>query len=102
MARMWTLDWSELAELDKPISRKQGQEVQDFPNRLGIVCPLCRYSPQQLAGQRIGIFSYGSGFAATLYSIKVTQDATPGELTKASNVHRTHLTVASLILYSQC
>lgn len=39
-----------------------------------------RYSPQQLAGQRIGVFSYGSGFAATLYSIKVSQDATPGEL----------------------
>ncbi|MEE6458146.1 hypothetical protein FKM82_000190 [Ascaphus truei] len=39
---------------------------------------LALYSPQQLAGQRIGVFSYGSGFAATLYSIKVTQDATPG------------------------
>ncbi|XP_053557230.1 hydroxymethylglutaryl-CoA synthase, cytoplasmic [Bombina bombina] len=39
---------------------------------------LAQYSPQQLAGQRIGVFSYGSGFAATLYSIKVTQDATPG------------------------
>lgn len=25
------------------------------------------------------MFSYGSGFAATLYSIRVTQDATPGE-----------------------
>ncbi|XP_038599677.1 hydroxymethylglutaryl-CoA synthase, cytoplasmic [Tachyglossus aculeatus] len=39
---------------------------------------LAQYSPQQLAGQRIGVFSYGSGFAATLYSLKVTQDATPG------------------------
>ncbi|XP_070599475.1 hydroxymethylglutaryl-CoA synthase, cytoplasmic isoform X1 [Erythrolamprus reginae] len=39
---------------------------------------LAQYSPQQLAGQRIGVFSYGSGFAATLYSIKVSQDATPG------------------------
>lgn len=45
-----------------------------------------RYSPQQLAGQRIGVFSYGSGFAATLYSIKVSQDATPGEL--VIKVHR--------------
>ncbi|MEJ1275725.1 hypothetical protein NN561_006622 [Cricetulus griseus] len=35
------------------------------------------YSPQQLAGKRIGVFSYGSGLAATLYSLKVTQDATP-------------------------
>lgn len=36
------------------------------------------HTPQELAGQRIGVFSYGSGFAATLYSIRVTQDATPG------------------------
>ncbi|XP_065096596.1 hydroxymethylglutaryl-CoA synthase, cytoplasmic isoform X1 [Paramisgurnus dabryanus] len=39
---------------------------------------LAQQTRQQLAGQRIGVFSYGSGFAATLYSIKVTQDATPG------------------------
>ncbi|XP_034296718.1 hydroxymethylglutaryl-CoA synthase, cytoplasmic isoform X1 [Pantherophis guttatus] len=39
---------------------------------------LAQYSLQQLAGQRIGVFSYGSGFAATLYSIKISQDATPG------------------------
>uniref|UniRef100_A0A8C6T0J0 Hydroxymethylglutaryl-CoA synthase n=1 Tax=Neogobius melanostomus TaxID=47308 RepID=A0A8C6T0J0_9GOBI len=32
----------------------------------------------QIAGQRIGVFSYGSGFAATLYSLRVTQDHTPG------------------------
>ncbi|XP_043930044.1 hydroxymethylglutaryl-CoA synthase, cytoplasmic-like [Protopterus annectens] len=54
---------------------------------------LAQYSPQQLAGQRIGVFSYGSGFAATLYSIKVTQDATPGssldKLTASlSDLHR--------------
>ncbi|XP_069483328.1 hydroxymethylglutaryl-CoA synthase, cytoplasmic isoform X1 [Ambystoma mexicanum] len=39
---------------------------------------LAQYSPQQLAGQKIGVFSYGSGFAATLYSLTVTQDAAPG------------------------
>ncbi|XP_076140558.1 hydroxymethylglutaryl-CoA synthase, cytoplasmic isoform X1 [Alosa pseudoharengus] len=39
---------------------------------------IAQRTPQQLAGQRIGVFSYGSGFAATLYSIRVTQDATPG------------------------
>lgn len=39
---------------------------------------IAQHSPQELAGQRIGVFSYGSGFAATLYSIRVTQDATPG------------------------
>jgi len=41
--------------------------------------PLHRHSPLQLAGKRIGVFSYGSGLAATLYSLKVTQDATPGK-----------------------
>ncbi|VTJ91917.1 Hypothetical predicted protein, partial [Marmota monax] len=41
---------------------------------------LAQYSPQQLAGKRIGVFSYGSGLAATLYSLKVTQDATPGSV----------------------
>ncbi|XP_056146372.1 hydroxymethylglutaryl-CoA synthase, cytoplasmic [Lampris incognitus] len=39
---------------------------------------LAQHMPQELAGQRIGIFSYGSGFAATLYSVRVTQDSTPG------------------------
>ncbi|XP_066507839.1 hydroxymethylglutaryl-CoA synthase, cytoplasmic isoform X2 [Hoplias malabaricus] len=38
---------------------------------------LAQHTPQQMAGQRIGVFSYGSGFAATFYSIRVTQDATP-------------------------
>lgn len=42
-----------------------------------------RHTPQQLAGQRLGVFSYGSGLAATLYSIRVTQDATPGTCTRA-------------------
>ncbi|KAM9329651.1 hydroxymethylglutaryl-CoA synthase, cytoplasmic [Gastrophryne carolinensis] len=39
---------------------------------------LAQFSPQELAGQRIGVFSYGSGFAATMYSIKVSQDPMPG------------------------
>lgn len=38
-----------------------------------------RHSTSQLAGQRVGLFSYGSGSAATLYSLRVTQDHTPGE-----------------------
>lgn len=29
----------------------------------------------ELLGKRIGVFSYGSGFAATMYSIRVTEDA---------------------------
>ncbi|XP_071321985.1 hydroxymethylglutaryl-CoA synthase, cytoplasmic [Trachinotus anak] len=39
---------------------------------------IAQHTPSQIAGQRIGVFSYGSGFAATLYSLRVTQDHTPG------------------------
>ncbi|XP_078287347.1 hydroxymethylglutaryl-CoA synthase, cytoplasmic isoform X2 [Rhinoraja longicauda] len=39
---------------------------------------LAQRSAKQLSGQRIGLFSYGSGFAATLYSLRVSQDSTPG------------------------
>lgn len=39
---------------------------------------LAQHTTSQLAGQRVGLFSYGSGSAATLYSIRVTQDHTPG------------------------
>ncbi|XP_047229394.1 hydroxymethylglutaryl-CoA synthase, cytoplasmic [Girardinichthys multiradiatus] len=39
---------------------------------------IAEHTASQLAGQRIGVFSYGSGFAATLYSLRVTQDHTPG------------------------
>ncbi|XP_025069394.1 hydroxymethylglutaryl-CoA synthase, mitochondrial isoform X2 [Alligator sinensis] len=37
-----------------------------------------RCSAQQLAGSRIGAFSYGSGLAASLFSLQVSQDAAPG------------------------
>ncbi|XP_048716585.1 hydroxymethylglutaryl-CoA synthase, mitochondrial isoform X3 [Caretta caretta] len=37
-----------------------------------------RYSAQQLAGSRIGAFSYGSGLAASLFSMRVSQNAAPG------------------------
>ncbi|XP_073212376.1 hydroxymethylglutaryl-CoA synthase, mitochondrial isoform X2 [Lepidochelys kempii] len=39
---------------------------------------LAQYSAQQLAGSRIGAFSYGSGLAASLFSMRVSQDAAPG------------------------
>lgn len=59
-----------------------------FSNDLrALCCSPDRCTPQQLAGQRIGLFSYGSGFAATLYSIKVTQDATPGECIHVFRAH---------------
>ncbi|XP_069077608.1 hydroxymethylglutaryl-CoA synthase, cytoplasmic isoform X2 [Pleurodeles waltl] len=52
---------------------------------------LAQHSPQQLAGQRIGVFSYGSGFAATLYSLTVTQDAAPG-----SSLHKLTASLSDL------
>ncbi|KAH0618192.1 hypothetical protein JD844_017191 [Phrynosoma platyrhinos] len=36
---------------------------------------LAQYSAQQLAGSRIGVFSYGSGLAASMFSLKVSQNA---------------------------
>ncbi|XP_061732838.1 hydroxymethylglutaryl-CoA synthase, cytoplasmic [Nerophis ophidion] len=39
---------------------------------------IAQHTSSQLAGQRIGLFSYGSGCAATLYSLRVSQDHTPG------------------------
>lgn len=38
-----------------------------------------RCSAQDLAGSRIGAFSYGSGLAASMFSLRVSQDASPGE-----------------------
>ncbi|XP_058158940.1 hydroxymethylglutaryl-CoA synthase, mitochondrial [Dasypus novemcinctus] len=39
---------------------------------------LAHHSAQDLAGSRIGAFSYGSGLAASLFSLRVSQDASPG------------------------
>uniref|UniRef100_A0A2K6GTC3 Hydroxymethylglutaryl-CoA synthase n=1 Tax=Propithecus coquereli TaxID=379532 RepID=A0A2K6GTC3_PROCO len=39
---------------------------------------LSQHSAQDLAGSRIGAFSYGSGLAASLFSFRVSQDASPG------------------------
>uniref|UniRef100_A0A7M4E4A9 Hydroxymethylglutaryl-CoA synthase n=1 Tax=Crocodylus porosus TaxID=8502 RepID=A0A7M4E4A9_CROPO len=39
---------------------------------------LAQCSAQQLAGSRIGAFSYGSGLAASLFSLRVSQDVAPG------------------------
>ncbi|XP_064548219.1 hydroxymethylglutaryl-CoA synthase 1 [Drosophila montana] len=41
----------------------------------GLVSLLISEPASQLVGKRIGVFSYGSGLAASMYSIKVTQDA---------------------------
>ncbi|NXH50986.1 HMCS2 protein, partial [Dicaeum eximium] len=39
---------------------------------------LSQCSAQDLAGSRIGAFSYGSGLAASMFSFRVSQDAAPG------------------------
>ncbi|NXC72921.1 HMCS2 protein, partial [Anhinga anhinga] len=40
---------------------------------------LAQSSARDLAGSRIGAFSYGSGLAASMFSLRVSQDAAPGE-----------------------
>ncbi|XP_075396623.1 hydroxymethylglutaryl-CoA synthase, mitochondrial [Tenrec ecaudatus] len=39
---------------------------------------LSQHSAQDLAGSRIGAFSYGSGMAASLFSLRVSKDASSG------------------------
>nr|XP_036877218.1 hydroxymethylglutaryl-CoA synthase, mitochondrial [Manis javanica] len=39
---------------------------------------LSQHSAQDLAGSRVGAFSYGSGLAASFFSFRVSQDASPG------------------------
>ncbi|XP_006861371.1 PREDICTED: hydroxymethylglutaryl-CoA synthase, mitochondrial [Chrysochloris asiatica] len=39
---------------------------------------LSQHSAQELAGSRIGAFSYGSGMAASLFSLRASQNASPG------------------------
>nr|XP_023403309.1 hydroxymethylglutaryl-CoA synthase, mitochondrial [Loxodonta africana] len=38
----------------------------------------CSHSAQGLAGSRIGAFSYGSGMAASLFSLHASKDVSPG------------------------
>ncbi|KAL9917419.1 hydroxymethylglutaryl-CoA synthase isoform 1-T1 [Glossina fuscipes fuscipes] len=39
----------------------------------GLISLLVNSKPDQLVGKRIGVFSYGSGLAASMYSLKVTK-----------------------------
>ncbi|CAG5867081.1 unnamed protein product [Menidia menidia] len=59
-------------------SGTQAPALPDARELKSLVLLCCSHTSSQLAGQRIGVFSYGSGFAATLYSLRVTQDYTPG------------------------
>lgn len=39
---------------------------------------LCSKTATELAGQRIVLFSYGSGFASSMYSLRASHDASAG------------------------
>lgn len=59
-----------LAEDAAPHAAPPAPNGTQFPHRC---------SAQDLAGSRIGAFSYGSGLAASMFSLRVSQDASPGE-----------------------
>ncbi|KAI3652584.1 hypothetical protein MP228_002009 [Amoeboaphelidium protococcarum] len=40
----------------------------------GLVSLLCNIAPQDLLGKKIGLFSYGSGLASSMFSIRVRDD----------------------------
>lgn len=44
----------------------------------GLASILSSYTLENIPGKRIGMFSYGSGFASTLFSLKVCDDNSPG------------------------
>ncbi|XP_019634532.1 PREDICTED: hydroxymethylglutaryl-CoA synthase, cytoplasmic-like [Branchiostoma belcheri] len=44
----------------------------------GLASLLYSKSAADLAGRRVGFFSYGSGLASAMFSVRVSQDATPG------------------------
>nr|XP_006820910.1 PREDICTED: hydroxymethylglutaryl-CoA synthase, cytoplasmic-like [Saccoglossus kowalevskii] len=51
-----------------------------------LVCELIT-SVADIAGKRVGLFSYGSGLASSMYSIKFSEDTAPGsKLSKLSEV----------------
>nr|CAD7592467.1 unnamed protein product [Timema genevievae] len=44
----------------------------------GLVSLLVCESASELAGKRVGLFSYGSGLASSLYSLRISKDASKG------------------------
>lgn len=43
----------------------------------GLISLICSKSMEQLAGQRVALFSYGSGLASSLFSLRISQDSGP-------------------------
>jgi hydroxymethylglutaryl-CoA synthase len=52
----------------------------------GLVSLICNVAPQTLEGKRIGVFSYGSGLASSLLSLKVVGDVS--EIVEKVDLHR--------------
>src|SRR5271163_3423558 len=51
-----------------------------------LVSILCELPPEKLLGQRIGVFSYGSGLASSFFSFKVVGDVS--EIAKSIDLHK--------------
>jgi hydroxymethylglutaryl-CoA synthase len=52
----------------------------------GLVSLICNVAPKALLGKRIGVFSYGSGLASSLLSLKVVGDVS--EMVEKVDLHR--------------
>lgn len=53
----------------------------------GLVSLLVNTEPAQLCGQTVGVFSYGSGFAASMYSISISRDLAAVEAVTSKLAH---------------
>ena len=42
------------------------------------IVPLCRNTLSTIAGKRVVLFSYGSGLASSMFSLRVSEDTAPG------------------------
>ena len=52
----------------------------------GLIGLICSVAPKTLRGKRVGIFSYGSGLASSLFSVKVVGDTS--EMVDKIDLHR--------------
>eukprot|EP00095_Tigriopus_kingsejongensis_P001087 maker-scaffold193_size270907-snap-gene-0.13 protein:Tk01087 transcript:maker-scaffold193_size270907-snap-gene-0.13-mRNA-1 annotation:"hydroxymethylglutaryl- synthase 1" len=43
----------------------------------GLVSYLCSVAPEDLAGKRVALFSYGSGFVSSFFSLRISSDTSP-------------------------
>ncbi len=69
---MSTSLWAGRIKQNFYLNHNKSQHFVFFPFRFH------SYTLDNIPGRRIGMFSYGSGFASTLFSIKVSNDGSPG------------------------